>query len=139
MRSIEERGLLDFELYSCPLVVFTILYLTRLFEFLLCECWPHVWNAPQADFPVGKVERDRSVDSSKQHFKGGNLDVEEMEAKHRNEIVDESLQVDLLAFERVEPGDVVVGEEIDTQCLLEEREQALVDVEIEWQGTWEVN
>ena len=137
--SFEERGFLHFKLYSCSLVVLTILYLTCLFEFILCECRPHVWNAPQADFPVGKVERDGSVDSSKQHFEGGELDVEEMEAKHRNEIVDESLQVDFLAFECVESGDVVVGEEIDTERFLEEREQALVDVQIEWQGAWEVN
>ena len=53
-----------------------------------------------------------------------------METKHGNQVINESLQVDFLAFEGVNSGDVVVGEEVDSERLLEEGQHALVDIEV---------
>ena len=55
-----------------------------------------------------------------------------MKTKHGDEVVDESLEVDLLAFEGVDPGDVVVREEVDTQRFLEEWKHALVAIDVKW-------
>lgn len=88
--------------------VFFLLKLDGLVELMLCEGGLHILNADEVDLARGEVVRDGAVDFPEQELERGNLDVEEVQAEHGDQVVDETREVDLLALVDRLAGHVVV-------------------------------
>ena len=99
-------------------------------ELALGEGRLYIITATQVNLASLKVMRDGSVDPSKQQFKRLDLDVEEVQAEHRNQIVDESLEVHASSLVDFLTGHIVVTEVVDAESALEQWQDRLVAVKV---------
>ena len=111
--------------------VFLGLKLIGLVELLLSERWSYVFDSDEIDFASIEVVSNRSIHSSQQQLKCLKLDVEQVQAKHRDQVINEASEVDFMPLVDVLTRHIVVGEEVNTKCALKQRKHALVAVEIQ--------
>ena len=67
-----------------------------------------------------EVMSDRPMDPSEQEFKRLQFNVEEVEAEHGDQIVDEAREVDFVSLVHILARHIVIREEVDTQRSLEQ-------------------
>ena len=111
--------------------VFFGLQLIGLVELLLSEGWSYVFDSDEVDLASIEVVGDRPVYSSQQQLKRLQLDVEQVQAKHRYQVIDEASEVDFMTLVHVLTRHIVVREEVNAKCALKQWKHALVAVEIQ--------
>lgn len=99
---------------------------------VLSECWFHIVIRNQF-YLVVLTERDCGVDPSDQEFQSGKLDIKQVQAEHRNEVVHEARVENICASVFVGsfvPRNIVICLEVDAERCLQQRGDSLVQVNV---------
>jgi len=101
------------------------------FKLFLSKRRHNVLNASQPYLAL-HLERNRSINASQQKFKRCDLDIKQVEAKHRNDVVHEPIVEHKNVLVCFLASHIIVTVEINPQRLLEQWDYYLINVKRQW-------
>ena len=94
-----------------------------------------MFEAADADAVV-EIVGEVAEDVSEENFEHVFLDVEEVEAEHRDHIVLKPLKSHLFFLDSVFSCHIIACVEVDSQCFLQKGKHRFVHIYVDWQEGW---